>query len=215
MALIQSGLSTNLATVDTTGSIYTTIYPNVGVGAYQFTGVSGTIAASTAANSILFTFKNNGTNLMVIRRFSVGLQVTTAFTKGSLRLSTYFVRTSFTQGTTNGTLITLTGNNGKKRTSQPTTNAVGYICTTAGITGDTATGEDTTAFASAGLDLPAAIGNVPTQGLYDMIVHTDTEYPLVLAPQEGFRLKNDTAFAATGSGNLIVNIEYGEVASYA
>jgi len=214
MALIQSGLDSSLATVDSSGSIYTTIYPNKVIGAYQWSATSGSIAASTAANSVLFTLKNGGTNILVLKRLSVGLQVTTAYTKGSLRLSSYIVRTSFTQGATNGTLVTLTGNNGKKRTSFPTTTAVGYICTTTGITGDTATGEDTIPFGITNMDLPASIGNVPVTGLADLCTQLSTEYPIVLAAGEGIRVKNDTAFALTGVSNLIVNLEYAEVASY-
>lgn len=214
MAIIQSGLDSSLATVDSNGSIYTTIYPNKVIGAYQWSATSGAIAASTAANSVLFTFKNSGTNIIVLKRVSVGLQITTAYTKGSLRLATYFARTSFTQGTTNATAITLTGNNGKKRTSFPTTTATGYICTTTGITGDTATGEDTIPFSTIGIDLTAAISNSPAAGLVELFSQQATEYPVVLAAGEGFRLKNDTAFALTGVSNLIVNLEYAEVASY-
>lgn len=215
MAIIQSGQDTNLAQIEASNSIRTTIYPNYSsVGAYQHSAVSGSIAAATAANGILYTFKNAGTNLIILRRLSIGLQTTTAYTQGGIRFSSYFVRTSFTQGTTNATLVTLTGNNGKKRTSMTTTTAVAYICTTAGITGDTATGEDTVPFSTTVLNLPASITTSPSAGLVDMNLQIDTEYPLVFAANEGFRIKNDTAFAATGVSNLIVNVEYGEYVSY-
>lgn len=215
MAIIQSGQDTNLAQIETSNAIRTTIYPNyTSVGAYQFTAASGSIAASTAANSILYTFKNAGTNLVVLRRLSIGLQTTTAYTQGGIRFSSYFVRTSLTQGTTNGTLVTLTGNNGKKRTSMTTTTAVAYICTTTGITGDTATGEDTVPFSTAVLNLPATITTSPQTGLVDINLQIDTEYPLVFAANEGFRIKNDTAFAATGVSTFVVNVEYGEYTAY-
>jgi hypothetical protein len=126
----------------------------------------------------------------------------------------YPVRTSFTQGTTNGTLVPLSGNIGKKRTSHPTTGVVSYICTTTGITGDTATGEDTQPHATAVFDLPAAIGTVPTVGNWEMAYQSTSQYPLILAPTEGFRIKNDIAFAATGVSNLIVNLEYDEITTY-
>lgn len=214
MAIIQSGSDTNLLQVEASNAIRTTIYPNyTTVGAYQFSAISGSIAAATAAG-VLYTFKNAGSNLIILRRLSIGLQTTTAYTQGGIRFSSYFVRTSFTQGTTNATLVTLTGNNGKKRTSMTTTTAVAYICTTTGITGDTATGEDTVPFSTATLNLPATITTSPQTGLVDMNLQIDTEYPLIFAANEGFRLKNDTAFAATGVSNLVVNVEYGEYTSY-
>lgn len=214
MAIIQSGASTDLLTVESTmKAARVTIKPNESVGSYAFSAFSGTIAASTAAG-VLFTFKNNGLNLIAIRRISVGLQTTTAYTKGSLRLSTYFVRTSFTQGTTGATLVTLTGNNAKKRTNMPTTSAVAYITTTGLITGDTATGEDNQAFGTTNMDLLAVIGNQPNTGLADIYRQDDIDYPVLLAAGEGFRLKNDTAFAATGASTLIVNVAYEELTSF-
>jgi hypothetical protein len=40
------------------------------------------------------------------------------------------------------------------------------------------------------------------------------DYPVILAAGEGFRLKNDTAFASTGASNLIVNVSYEELSSF-
>jgi len=214
MAIIQSGASTDLLTVESTSkAARVTIRPNESVGSYTFTAVSGSIAGGTAAG-VLYTFRNGGSNLIALRRISVGLQTTTAYTKGSLRLSTYFVRTSFTQGTTNATLVTLTGNNAKKRTNMTTTSAVAYICTTTVITGDTATGEDTQPFGTTNMDLLAVVGNTPTFGLADVYRQDYIDYPVILAAGEGFRLKNDTAFAATGASNLIVNVSYEELSSF-
>jgi len=211
MALIQSGATTDLLTIDPTAkAARTTLRPNEVTGAYRWTGTSGSIAAATAAG-VLFTWKYTGSGVAVLRRIDVGLQVTTAYTQGGIRMSSYFVRTAFTQGVTNGTAITLTGNNGKKRTSHATTNVSAYICTTTGITGDTATGEDVAPFGSTVLNQPANIGVVASQILYQ---DDPTDFPLVFAANEGFRIKNDTAFAATGASNLIVTVEYDEMAAY-
>ena len=214
MAIIQSGATTDLLTIDPTmKSARTTIRPNECTGSYTFSAISGTIAASTGAG-VLYTFKYTGSGVCILRRISVGLQITTGYTKGSLRLSSYFVRSTFTQGSTGATLVTLTGNNGKKRTSMATTTGVAYITTTGLITGDTATGEDTQPFATTMIDLTAAISTQPVAGLAPLYLQDDIDYPVVLAANEGFRIKNDTAFAATGSGNLIVNIEYDEMTAY-
>jgi len=211
MALIQSGATTDLLTIDPTAkAARTTIRPNEVTGSYRWTAISGAIAAATAAG-VLFTWKYTGSGVAVLRRIDVGLQVTTAYTQGGIRMSSYFVRTAFTQGSTGGTAVTLTGNTGKKRTSHLTTNVSAFICTTGGITGDTATGEDVAPFGSIVLNQPANIGIVASQILYQ---DDPTDFPFVFAQNEGFRIKNDTAFAATGVSNLIVTVEYDEMAAY-
>ena len=218
MAIIQSGASADLLTVDPTfKAARVTLRPNEVTGSYRATAVSGSIAASTAA-SVLFTFKytasGSGT-VAVLRRVSIAEQVTTLYTQGGIRFSCYHTRATFTQGTGNATALTLTSNNAKKRTSMASTGATAYICTTLGITGDTASGEDSTPFATGGLDLPAVVTTRPYAGLVDIYDGYSTNvYPIVFATTEGFRLKNDTAFAAAGVGNLIVNIEWDEYATY-
>jgi hypothetical protein len=213
MAIVQSGASTSTMTVDPTlNAARVNLRPNEITGSYRASLVSGTIAASTAAG-VLYTFKYTGTGVCIVRSVQVGEQVTTAYTQGSMRLGLYVVRSSFTQGTTNGTLTTFSVN--KKRTSQATPNASAVISTTTVITGDTAGAEDSTAYAHVLLNLPAAITTTPVDGLRDFIgPYNASAYPLVLAQNEGFRIKNDTAFAATGSGNLVVTVEWEEATAY-
>jgi hypothetical protein len=211
MALIQSGASTDILTIDPTAkAARTTIRPNEVTGAYKWSATSGSIAASTAAG-ILFTWKYTGTGVAVLRKIELGLNVTTAYTQGGVRVSTYFVRTSFTQGSTNATAVTLSGNNGKKRTSHATSNVSSYILTTTGISGDTAASEDATPFCSTLLNLPGSINVVGPQTLYQ---DDPTDYPMVFVQNEGFRIKNDTAFAATGVSSLTVIVEYDEMTAY-
>lgn len=215
MAIIQSGASSSTLTVESAyNSARVTLFPRTVVGSYLVSTATGSIAASTAANSVLWTMKNNSTNVIVVRQITLGLQITTGYTKGSLRLSAYATRTSFTQGTTNATLQTLSGNNGKKRTSHSSTTAVMYACTTTGISGDSASNEDTTPFATAMFDLTAAISTQPLDGMTVLYQADPSEFPFILDPGEGIRIKNPTAFAATGVANLIVNIDYDEVTTY-
>jgi hypothetical protein len=213
MAVLQSGASTATMTVDPTFSAArVTLRPNELTGSYRASLVSGTIAASTAAG-VLYTFKYTGTGLCIVRSVQVGEQVTTAYTQGSMRLGLYVVRSSFTQGTTNGTQTVFSVN--KKRTSLATPNASAVIGTTTVITGDTVGAEDSVAYGHILLNLPAAITTTPVDGLRDFIgPYNASAYPLVLAQNEGFRIKNDTAFAATGSGNLVVTVEWEEAAAY-
>jgi hypothetical protein len=214
MAIIQSGASSStLMTVDPTNlAARVTLRPNEATGSYRASLVSGTIAASTAAG-VLYTFKYIGTGVCIIRSVQIGEQVTTAYTQGGVRFGMYIVRSSFTQGTTNGTQTTFSVN--KKRTSQATPNASAVISTTTVITGDTTGAEDTVAYNHILLNMPALISTTPLDGLRDFInPYNASAYPIVLAANEGFRIKNDTAFPATGSGNLVVAVEWEEVASY-
>jgi hypothetical protein len=214
MALIQSGASsTTVMTVDPTNlAARVTLRPNESTGSYRGSLVSGIIAASTAAG-ILYTFKYTGTGVCIIRSVQIGEQVTTAYTQGGVRFGLYIVRSSFTQGTTNGTQTTFSVN--KKRTSQATPNASSVICTTTGITGDTVGAEDSVAYNHILLNMPALISTTPLDGLRDFInPYNASSYPIVLAQNEGFRIKNDTAFPATGSGNLVVAVEWEEVAAF-
>ena len=100
----------------------------------------------------------------------------------------------------------------------------------AGITGDTATTEDTAAYAQVILGGAAStVTTFPQAGLRgfftaersadvgvdiaDMAAH-----PLILAASEGFRIKNDAAFigGTTGAGTaaLVVTVEWDEATAY-
>lgn len=214
MAIIQSGSSGDLLKIDTTcKAARTALYPRSFYGSYHFSANSGIIAASTAADSILFTLKNTSSNLFIIRRILVGMQVTTAYTKGSVRIGGFIVRTNYTaQGTTAATTVTLTGNNGKKRTSYPSPTINVQICTTTTISGDNVgANEDATPFAQTLIDLRADIGTSPVAGLVPLYDEYVNEAPFILEANEGIRIKNRTVFPATGSGHLIVDVDYDEV----
>ena len=225
MAVLQSSAN-NVSTmvVDATASAgHVTLRTNESLGSYRASLVSGTIAASTAAANVLFTFKNTGTNQCIVRSVQTGFQATTAFTQGSVRLSLYPIRGNFhTQALTNGTQTIFSATN-KKRTSQANPTATAVICTTTGIIGDqnppsttvsASTGEDTAPMGTILLNLPNAITTAPPDGLRDLLGPYTGSFPFVLAPNEGFRIKNDTAFPATGSGNLVVSVEWDEATSY-
>lgn len=220
MGYIQSGTQTHNVHKLTVGeefeSARITVFPRDIVGSYVLSASTGGIAGGTGAGGILATFKNAGTNTMVIRTIKIGIQTTTGYAANNgIRFSSYFVRTSFTQGTTNGTPVTLTGDNVKKRTiGQATTTASVVMCTTAGITGDTATGEDSTPFATALFALLTTVGTTPDAGWVDLYTADWAEYPMVLSPEEGFRIKNVTAFPATGVVSLMLKINYDEVVTY-
>ena len=217
MGYIQSGAGIHKLTVgEEFDAARITIFPRDVVGSYVLSAATGGIAGGTGAGSVLATFKNSGSNQIIIRTIKIGIQTTTGYgANNGIRFSSYFVRNSFTQGTTNGTAVTLTGNNDKKRTTgMATTTASVVMCTTTGITGDTATGEDTTPFATALFVLLTTVGTTPDAGWVDLYTADWAEFPIVLAPNEGFRIKNVTAFPATGVVSLMLKINYDELTSY-
>jgi hypothetical protein len=166
MGYIQSGASNDLVVVDRTpAAMRANLRPNEIVGSYRTSLVSSAITFSsiTASNGVLFTFKNTGSNLCLIRSVQIGVQIiTTGFTTTARQgFSLYRVPTSFTQGTTGGTGYGAGQGNSlvaKKRTSMPTSAASMVIYASgAGITGDTASTEDTSPYAQVALGGPAGV----------------------------------------------------------
>lgn len=248
MGYIQSGVTNDLVVVDrTAAAMRATLRPNQVTGSYRASFITGTphttlantvtFSAVTSSNGILFTFKNSGSGLCLIKSVQIGIQIiTTGFTTTARpSFSLYRVPTSFTQGTGGGTSYGVGGTisiTGKKRTSMPTSeaSAVMYVSGT-GITGDTATTEDTTAFATVILGGAAAsVTTFPAAGLRDFFTAYNSAspgfidqgnasgYPLTLAADEGFRIKNDAAFigGTTGAGtaSLVVTVEWDEATAY-
>ena len=240
MGVINSGgaLPTQMAVDPTNFAGRATVRPSEVTGSYRASVNSGTITFSnvTGANGILYTFKYTGTGVCLIRSVQIGMLITATglTTSGTCPFSLYVERTSFTQGTTNGTGYG-TGQStaliNKKRTSQSSPNAtiIVYNGTSTGITGDSVT-EDSVRLST--INLGAAVSTVttlPADGMRDFLnMHNLTPYqmstsdwatyPLVLAANEGFRIKNDLAFinGTTGSGTavLTVSCEWEEASAF-
>ena len=166
MGYIQSGVTNDIVVVDRTpAAMRANLRPNEMTGSYRASLVSSSITWSsiTAANGILYTFKNAGSGLCMIRSVQIGIQHTaTGFTTTSRTgFSLYRVPTSYTQGTTGGTGYgsgQATALVNKKRTSMGTSAAsVVMYASGAGITGDSATNEDTVAYAQVSMGGPAGV----------------------------------------------------------
>lgn len=215
MAVIVSGTSptTSMVVDPTAAAARVTLRANEVTGSYRASLASGAMAAAAAGN-VLYTFKYTGTGVCIIRSVQIGIQVTTAYTQGSARLGLYPIRTSYTQSTSGGTQTVFSVN--KKRTSQATPNASAVICTTAAMTSsnDTYGSRDSVAYAHILLNLPAAVTTTPLDGLRDFIgPYNPSSHPLVLAPNEGFRIEADTVFPS-GTGTVVVVTEWEEASSY-
>ena len=209
MTQIQSGASADLLTIDPTfGAARVSIRPPEVTGAYRMSLRSGNIAAATAANSMLAAFRYTGTGIAIIHSIRVGLHLITAYTAGSVVLSAFLTRSYTVTETTNYTAATMTGN--KLRSSYAASSALFGIATTTGISGGTGT-DDSHPTGSCTFNLPNTITGQPIQDFYTMSMQS---HPILLTQNEGFRIRNDTAFAATGVSNLVVSIEWAEAAAY-
>ena len=210
MAQIQSGASADLLTVDPTfKAARVSIRPPEITGAYRIAMRTGTIAAATGAG-IMAAFRYAGTGVAVVQSVRIGLNVLTGYTQGSIIFGVWATRNYTVTETTNYTAATLTGNNAKLRTSHATTSALFGVATTTGITGGTGT-DDLQALGSCTFNLPATVVGQPVQDFFTFAMQS---HPLVLGQNEGFRIRNDTVFAATGTCNVVVMVEWFEATSY-
>lgn len=210
MAQIQSGADTTLLTVDPTfNAARVSIRPPEVTGAYRCTKTTGNITASTAAG-VMAAFRYPGTGVAVVASVRIGINLLTAYTAGSIIFSVWGTRSYTTTETTNYTAATLTGNNAKLRTSMATCSSLFGVATTTGITGGTGT-DDAQPLGSCTFNLPTTVTGQPVQ---DFFTFNMQSFPLVLVQNEGFRLRNDTAFAATGVSNLVISVEWFEATSY-
>lgn len=210
MAQIQSGADTTLLTIDPTfNAARVSIRPPEVTGAYRIAQKTGTIAAATAAG-VMAAFRYPGTGVAVVGSVRVGINVLSAYAAGSVIISVWGTRSYTATETTNYTAATLSGNNAKLRTTHATCSSLFGVATTTGITGGTGT-DDTQALGSVTFNLPATITGQPTQDIFTFNMQS---FPLVLGQNEGFRIRNDTAFAAAGTCNLVFTVEWFEAAAY-
>jgi hypothetical protein len=139
-------------------------------------------------------------------------------------------RTNISQGTTNATAFT--GNLSTARSSMYASQAIVYVSTTTGITGDVVQNADVTPIATTTFDFPAQITflpggsrnnlnggatvlSFPGPALSDIFNATDfNAYPICFHPNEGFQLKNETIMPGAGNGPFIVNVEYMEAIDF-
>lgn len=216
MAINVAGNSGTVAEVEAnTRAMRVVVRPaDVGaLGSYEVSEASGTMAAGLASASPIFSFRYGAANLAVIRSvyMSAG-NAGTAFAAG-VGVFRMFVARSFTVNDTGGTALTLTGNNGKMRTSMATTGlSDARIASTGTLTAGTRT-LDTTPVGTivVPLSTTASISMIaPGTKIFD--AGASQEYPLVLAQNEGFVIQ--ATVAATGTWSFAVNVEWDEVTSY-
>lgn len=198
-------------------------------GSYRIAMRSGTLAATLAANGLLFGFRwASSTHLAIIHRVRAQLWANLAFTAAFNDMSLQMFQTrSFTVSDTGGsgnTTATVSGNNLKKRTSYATTQfaTAGSIqmAGTAVISGGTGTDDaHACAFSWVGkpnnVNVAAGTEFLDSQGLCLLDYEPDMASgvsPLIFAQNEGFRLRNGPiVWPAAGTGILTCMVDWSEV----
>ena len=189
-----------------------TLRPTQVLGWYSIGAQTGSLTLVVAAGAI-FSFRNLGTNLMLVRRIDIGFIATAAFTVAQRVDYGLVIARTFTASDTGGTAIAVTGNNGKHRTSFPTPISMDCrIATTAALTAGTKV-LDGNHQAQIGAWVAAA-GTVMPVGAGNLLSHDAGDYPLVLAQNEGFNIQNLTAMGAGGVGIAYVNVEFAELTTF-
>lgn len=187
-------------------------------GHFGIVGYSGTIAASLAANSILFSMRWADANkVLVLRRLFAWMAITG--TPGTLQaFALEAIRaTNFTASfSANNTNITPSTSSQKMRTSNMagsifSTSGAIQSCTTAGMTGQTYT-LDTAGFATNTLQGTVAAGAGGGIPLFDE--NEFGQHPLVLSTNEGVVIRNPIALPATSTVQCGFQAAWTELAAY-
>ena len=212
---------TNKAKVDAQTSLQVTPYhPDIASnGAFRTCAVSGlitTVAAGTAAAGHIFAARwTNVSKFAVVTRFRARWTTIAGFTAAQEVAMDLFVTRSYTASHTNGTGLTISGNNAKKRSSHNST-AFGDIrvATTGALTNGTNTFDAQPIAFGAFAEL-AAGATVP-KGFFDLEVSQNdlAMHPIVLSQDTGLVLRNVVLMGAGGSARVAVEFDWMEVDSY-
>lgn len=223
MAIIQSGVSgSTLMTVDPTfAAARMAPRPFDALGYYSIGAQTGAVTG-LAANANFFLFRwvpaaAGSAQICLINKVSVAFVPTVAGTQGQLTFG-IMRYSSYTAVGSGGTQILTTGDNGKLRSSFPTSNVNDMrISTTAALTTGTATAASTFTAAHTFLSPSLAVASFnpvtfPPSVIYEYI--PGRNYPLVLAgtsaAPEGFAIQMVTAMPATVQGYFAVQVEWAE-----
>jgi hypothetical protein len=182
------------------------------LGSYCMSLTSGTMAAALAANAPIISFRYGGSGLALVRkiRLSIG-DTSTAFAAGAFTFNTFAART-FSASDSGGNAATLTGNNGKMRTSFATTAISDFrVSSTAGLTPGTRT-LDSTPLGAVTVSVPATAGTDVIAPTY-LVQPEVGEQPLQLANNEGVVVQA-AAVPATGTWTFSAQICWDEVTAY-
>lgn len=186
-------------------------------GAYRLSMLSGTIAASLAADSELFQFRfvTAASRVALVHHIQVSAASNVAAAAAALLSLRATVARAWTAAGSGGTRATLTGNNQKARTTHATSEVSDAgIATTGALTAGTKTLDSHDIGIVAYSLLTGAI-TVQTQGVCvpptDLLAPGGLSFPLVLANQEGFVVRSGAQGPAGATWHLGVTVVWSEV----
>jgi hypothetical protein len=191
-----------------------------GGGHFMITAISGTIAASLAANSELFSMRwTDGSKRFALIQLSAGLGVYTAAqtVANPLELEAVIARNFTVDYTTNATRISPAPGSQKARGDNMNDTLLAnvngssiFVCTTTGMTGSTKTLD------TAGVGFATYPGNaVGAAATYDLFrIVENAKHPIILKNNEGIVIRNSGAFGAAATFKLGVTMVWAEIPTY-
>ena len=198
------------------------------LGSYRFSVVTGTLAAALAAGAVVFSARwGDATKIALVHGLRWRFLPLTPFTAATLTDHTSFdafVGRSFSASHTGGTGLTLTGSSFKLRASMSSTAFTDLrIATTAALAGGTIT-LDPHPFAQSirkgnRVNPAAATEEVVMPQMdgcdADFAPGNTGEHPMMLVQNEGIVIRNRTVWPAAGTGILLVEMGWTELATAA
>lgn len=183
-------------------------------GAYHLTSKSGTMAAGLAANSPIYAFRNTGTGLVIaLTRLKISAwSLASGFTAGLATID-MFVARAWSVPDTSGVTDTITVNNNKLRTTQPSIAALSEIrhASTATLGAGTRT-LDAQPIESLNVNVTAGTNTAFIPAPTNLFVKANGEYPLIFALNEGFVVQ--ATVPATGTWAFAITPEWMELPSF-
>jgi hypothetical protein len=222
MAIIQSGvIGSTLVNIDPTMlALRNAERPPEILGSYGISGVSG-LLTTVAASGIVFSFRwapANSNLVCQIRRVEVGFSITTIFGTAQPLQYSMFVNRNFTVSASGGTGLTPSQATAQnmykfKTAGAPTAFTNGgdiRIASTGALSGGTRV-QDTNPIGYVNAFATATTSDRQAFSSYPIYQHQFGDYPLTLAPNEGFEIQNAILMGASGVINLTVNVEWQEM----
>lgn len=172
----------------------------------SFGVATGVLPTGTAAGAALFSLRNTGANLLVVRRLTIGFAIATAFTAAQRLEFALSVARGWSTSDSGGTALTATS--GRHKATLAALSCEARVAATAGLTAGTRA-LDPNAIAMVAGGVGALGTSIPMTAMFS---HDTGDYPLLLGNNEGIVVSNALAFGAAGSGVAYVNLEVAEAA---
>lgn len=190
--------------------------PAIGsLGGYSLNAETGAITATLAANSPLFSFRwTDATRLAIIEHITASVAISGTITTAVATSLEAIIARSFTASDTGGTGLSFANNGGKSNANKTSMGAtlVGdvRIATTAALTAGTRTLDNNgIGGVNYGTGTTAGTGGMGKTDLYRY--SADEGYPVILAQNEGFIIRNPDAGPATGTFKVMITVRWTEV----